>query len=1062
MKTSSARTARASIAIGASLAVAASGLTALAAPVANASGAHIKAAAAGVHTSGLRSAAAPAGSVGQGPLTSSCTVSGGRTSCDIWAKIGAVTVHNSASTTKSIPVWNFVPTANTTATGGSALLIGQVGVPMDITLHNTLATNVGLGIPQADGFYGDTTGIAQGASKTYTITPQRAGTYIYEAALTPDGDRQVAMGLAGALVVRPAANSTTAYDTLQSSYDDEAMLVYSDVDENLAADPFGFNMRNYVPQYHLINGVSYPDGSPIVSDAGRTVALHMVNTSQLDKSPTILGNRMSVFAKGAREIPTVMNVTGRVLVSGDTMDASVLMPAGQHRYAIYSTWATLNNGNWINGVNSPALGGGIAMIQSGGSGTVAPTGPAISKMAAAGQPGGIGRPLTVSMTLDTANRGGGDIQQAEYWIDTLPGAPGSGTQVAVSGTSALAASFPVDVSALTTGIHNVYVRAQDTFGAWGPTGTLGVKVDANGPVVSNPVLDGGNISTNGTAPLAIAITVSDATTGGSNVIATRYWIDGSATPPASPSTLTTNGPRVTAAGSGSIPANVLAGLTEGAHTIYAQGQDSLGQWGAVLPIPFVVDRTAPTTTNVVMAPGVTNGVTTNPAVPGSFGITADVVDPLVAGVNSPLTNVEAFICAPQVYYSTTPNGTACTPGPQGTTNALDLLAGGPGAAPGSTHYVGNMPLAWVGGYIAKGGDIPVWVIGVDAAGNRVNTAGMARNTHLLIDTVKPTASGTLTQGTWTLEQNYTADASATLAVTTADAAPSGGVAKAEYFIGADPGYGNGTAITLVAGAGTATLNLNTLGATDATWLKGGSHTVNVRALDAAGNWGPTTAVTATLKPVTVFASGWETPTNGTFGWTGTSNNGSTITSSTSGPIAGSRSLSVVTTATSTGYQYQTVPVPPARGQVALPAIGTQFSAHATIAPGTTTTAGVRVLSLAAATASGDFAGIEYRRTAGGVVSFRIGSTNGAASATPTLNFSGWTTVTAATNYVIVLNYTQGNPGGVTATVNGTAITTATRNTSNYGVGTVRVGALTSPGVVMTIKVDSFSSARAPF
>ncbi len=1056
MKTSSARTARASIAIGASLAVAASGLTALAAPAANASGAHIKAAAAGVHTSGLRSAAAPAGSVGQGPLTSSCTVVGGRTSCDIWAKIGAVTVHDTASTTKSIPVWNFVPTTSATATGASALLIGQVGVPMDITLHNSLPTNVGLGIPQADGFYGDTTGIAQGASKTYTITPQRAGTYVYQAALTPNGDRQVAMGLAGALVVRPADASTTAYDTLQAGYDDEAMLVYSDVDENLAADPLGFNMRDYMPQYHLINGVSYPDGSPILTDAGRTVMLHMANISQLDKSPTILGNRMSVFAKGARPIPTVMNVTGRVLVAGDTMDASVLMPAGQHRYAIYSTWATLNNGtNWIDGVNSPALGGGIAFIQSGGTGTVAPTGPAISKMAAAGQPGGVGRPLTLTMTLDTANRGGGDIQQAEYWIDTLPGAPGSGTQVAVAGTSALAASLPIDVSALSTGIHNIYVRAQDTFGAWGPTGTLGVRVDATGPVVSNPMLDGGNISTNGVTPLAIAATVSDADNGGSNVIATRYWIDGSATPPVAPVMLTTNGPRVTASASGSIPTSALTGLAEGAHTIYAQGEDSLGQWGAVLPIPFIVDRTAPTTTNVVVSPGVTNGVTTNPAIPGSFGITADVVDPTVAGVNSSLTNVEAFICAPDIYYSTTPNGTACAPGPQGTTNALDLLAGGPGAAPGSTHYVGNMPLAWVGGYIAKGGDIPIWVIGVDAAGNRVVTTGLARNSHLLIDTIKPTASGTLTQGTWTLEQNYTTDASATLAVTAADAAPSGGVASAEYFIGADPGYGNGTPITLVAGAGTATLNLNTIGAADATWLKGGSHTVNVRALDVAGNWGPTTAVTATLKPVTVFASGWETPTTGFFGWTATSGTG--VTSSTTAPIAGTRSLQVVTTTTSTGYQSRTVPT------AGTPAIGTQFSAHVTFQPGTTATAGLTVAALTSPNGA-NFAQVQYRRV-GTQSAVRIGVAAGNLSANPTINWGTWTNVTTATNYALVVNYTQGAAGTATVTVNGgVAINTgvATRNTNAYAVASVKVGAVTSPGAVMTIKFDSFSSARAPF
>ena len=1056
MKTSSARTARASLAIGASLAVAASGLTALAAPAANASGAHIKAASVGVHTAGLRPAVAPAGSVGQGPLTSSCTVANGRTACDIWAKIGSVSVHDTASTTKSIPVWNFVPTTDATASGASALLIGQVGQPIDITLHNTLPQNVGLAVPQVDGFYGDTTGIAQDASKTYSFTPTRAGTYVYEAGLTPNGDRQVAMGLAGALVVRPATGSTTAYDQLQASYDDEAMMVYSDVDENLAADPANFNMRDYNPQFHLVNGVSYPDGAPIITDSGRTLVLHFANISQLDKSYTLLGTRMTEFAKSARPIPALMSVTGRWLAPGDTMDTQMIMPSGQHRYSIYLDPSTLSNGtNWIDGVNSPALGGGMTFIQVGGSGTVAPTGPAVFKMSAAGQPGGLGRPLTLAMTLDTTNRGGGDISQIEYWIDTLPGAPGTGTSVAVAGTSPLAASWAIDVSTLSTGTHNVYVRAQDAFGAWGSTGTLPIKIDATGPVISNPVLDAGNIDTNGSVPLAIAVTASDVTTGGSNVVAARYLIDGSAVPPANPVTLTTNGPRVSAAASGSIPTSVLTGLVEGNHTIYAQAQDSLGQWGSVLSIPFAVDRTAPTTTNVVITPSVTNGTVTNPAIPGSFGITADVVDPITAGVNSPITNVEAFICQPQVYYSTTPVGTACVPGAQGTTNALDLLAGGPGAAPGSTHYVGNMPLAWVGGYIAKGADIPLWVIGVDAAGNRVSTAGLVRNGHLLIDTVKPTAAGTLTQGTWTLEQNYTADASATLAVTATDAAPSGGVASAEYYIGADPGYGNGTPITLVAGAGTATLNLNTIGATDATWLKGGAHTVFVRALDAAGNWGPSTAVTATLKPVTVFASGWETPTTTPFGWTNTVGTG--VTSSTATPIAGSRSLQVVTTTTSTGYQSRTVPT------AGTPAIGTQFSAHVTFQPGTTATAGLTVLALTSPNGA-NFAQVQYRRV-GTQSAVRIGVAAGNLSANPTINWGAWTNVTTATNYALVVNYTQGAAGTATVTVNGgTAINTgaATRNTNAYAVASVKVGAISSPGVAMTIKFDSFSSARAPF
>ena len=37
------------------------------------------------------------------------------------------------------------------------------------------------------------------------------------------------------------------------------MLVYTDVDSAMAADPIAFNMRSYRPDYHLINGQAYPD-----------------------------------------------------------------------------------------------------------------------------------------------------------------------------------------------------------------------------------------------------------------------------------------------------------------------------------------------------------------------------------------------------------------------------------------------------------------------------------------------------------------------------------------------------------------------------------------------------------------------------------------------------------------------------------------------------------------------------------------------------------------------------------------------------------------------------------
>lgn len=60
-----------------------------------------------------------------------------------------------------------------------------------------------------------------------------------------------------------------------------------------------------------------------------------------------------------------------------------------------------------------------------------------------------------------------------------------------------------------------------------------------------------------------------------------------------------------------------------------------------------------------------------------------------------------------------------------------------------------------------------------------------------------------------------------------------GVNGAEWFVGDDPGLGNGTAMAVADGAATATV----LGGS----LSSGVHEVSVRSLDAAGNWSPTSS-----------------------------------------------------------------------------------------------------------------------------------------------------------------------------------------------------------------------------
>ena len=68
------------------------------------------------------------------------------------------------------------------------------------------------------------------------------------------------MGLAGALIVLPADGSAYGSQTgyPDTKYDDDAVLVMSEIDPAFNASPASFDMRNFAPKYRLFNGKPYP------------------------------------------------------------------------------------------------------------------------------------------------------------------------------------------------------------------------------------------------------------------------------------------------------------------------------------------------------------------------------------------------------------------------------------------------------------------------------------------------------------------------------------------------------------------------------------------------------------------------------------------------------------------------------------------------------------------------------------------------------------------------------------------------------------------------------------
>ena len=106
------------------------------------------------------------------------------------------------------------------------------------------------------------------------------------------------MGLYGALVVDDAARlirSELRYGdgvTCDVAYDQDAVLVFSEIDPNLNADPANFGgarVINWNPQYFLINGQAAPDTASIAFAADTNVLLRMVNAGLETLVPSLEG-----------------------------------------------------------------------------------------------------------------------------------------------------------------------------------------------------------------------------------------------------------------------------------------------------------------------------------------------------------------------------------------------------------------------------------------------------------------------------------------------------------------------------------------------------------------------------------------------------------------------------------------------------------------------------------------------------------------------------------------------------------------------------------------------------
>lgn len=253
-------------------------------------------------------------------------------SIDLCAKAGTLSLPDSTL----VDIWGFAlkPTAvSCTDDSVAAQLPGPVlevtaGDHLTITLHNALAENVSISFP-GQNLMPDTVGAAPDGTVTYTFTAANPGTYLYESGTFGGTSSaiQVAMGLYGALIVRPSTPAQ-AYDTPDSAYDVEAVLVLSEIDPALHANPGAFNLLDYAPKYWLINGKAYPSIPSIPVKQWQRVLLRYLNAALSNHTMTLLGMHQRVIATDAYPLNYPYEAVALNTASGQTWDTIATIPAG--------------------------------------------------------------------------------------------------------------------------------------------------------------------------------------------------------------------------------------------------------------------------------------------------------------------------------------------------------------------------------------------------------------------------------------------------------------------------------------------------------------------------------------------------------------------------------------------------------------------------------------------------------------------------------------------------------------------------------------------------------------
>jgi hypothetical protein len=216
-------------------------------------------------------------------------------------------------------------------------------------------------------------------------------------------------------------------------------------------------------------------------------------------------------------------------------------------------------------------------------------------------------------TADDTATGNVNVTMLEYFLDAM-GANGAGLPVIQNKVAPIVGlSGTISETTLQTlaeGPHVVYIHGVDALNNWGAFTPITFTVDLTGPsatglgVTPNP--------NNGRQQLNSSMYVMRARASlvdGAKITKAEGFFD-------TPGTFGTGFAWIPADGLYNstqetiyvdIPLTTVIQFAQGPHTIYVHGQDEAGNWGALEPIEFVIDKTGPAISAASASPNPTNG-----------------------------------------------------------------------------------------------------------------------------------------------------------------------------------------------------------------------------------------------------------------------------------------------------------------------------------------------------------------------------------------------------------------------------------------------------------------------